>query len=41
MKKVVALGSFIISVSTVAGFTLYTRMKKLKETEVIIEEESL
>ena len=34
-KKVVALGSFIVSVSVVTGFTLYTRMRKLKENEVV------
>lgn len=37
MKKVVALGSFMVSVSVVTGFALYTRMRKLKENEEIIE----
>lgn len=37
-NKVLALGVFIVSVSTVTGYVLYSRMKKLKE--VVNEEES-
>lgn len=37
-KKVIALGTFIIGMGTATGYALYSRIKKIKENEVEIEE---